>query len=460
MTLQKLFITDIADSGAGIAWRQAAGRSVRVFVPGGLPGDVLEARLMPGPAGSHSLSARPERFLQRSPSRREKPFCPQACVCGGCPLAALSYPAQLDFKRRRLAELFRDIVPEGLIRPVLGLEPGERPVRNKALLHFAGRSEALSVGLYAPGSHRVLDQTARCPQCPAWMGETALAMARAGTELGLGAWDELRLEGALRALLMRDAGEGGRLAALVTGEKLSAQALSRIREAMRSAGVTSASVCVNSEPGNAPLRGEMTPILGDGSVRVSLCGLGFRVRPETFLQVNPLQTPRLYDLALSLAQIRPQDRVLDLYCGVGTLTLLAARQAREAFGVEIVRASVEEAERNAEANGIRSARFACGPAAGILPEIARAGFSPRIVIADPPRKGLEAGVAEAISALRPEKVVYIACGPGALARDCRRFAQLGYRVSALCPVDLFPETLHVETVCLLEPVRRAERRES
>lgn len=454
MTIEKLSITDIADSGAGIARTKSGGRSVRVFVPGALPGDELEAEILPAPAGSHSLSARAVRFLKRSPGRRETPFCPHASVCGGCPLAFLSYPAQLRFKRRRLEELFKDLVPEALIRPVLGLSPGEEPVRNKALLHFAGSAGSLSAGLYAPGSHRVLAQTASCPQCPAWMAQAARAVVKAGAELGLGAWDEKKLTGALRALLMRDAAAGGRLAALVTGEKLSGEALAFMGEALRSAGVTSACVCFNPKPGNAPLKGALTPILGDGSVTASLCGLDFRVRPETFLQVNPVQTPKLYELALSLAQILPQDRVLDLYCGVGTLTLLAARRSREAFGVEIVEASIEEARRNAAANGIRNARFACGPAASVLPDIARSGFSPRVVIADPPRKGLEAGVAEAVSALRPEKVVYIACGPAALARDCRVFAGLGYRVSALCPVDLFPETLHVETVCLLGPAGR------
>lgn len=450
MTRLTLTVNDIADSGAGIACIEEDGRPVRVFVPGALPGDRVAAELLPRPKGSHSLTARVTGFIERSPYRRETPFCPHFDRCGGCPLAGITREAQLALKRRRLLALFEGILPPEAVAPVIGLRDGENPRRNKALLHFAGRPGALALGLYAQGSHDVLPETLSCPQCPAWMEAAARAVLSLGGSLGLDAWDEQRGKGMLRALLLRDAGEGGRLAALVCGREPDAAFRDALAAALKAAGVTAACAFVNAEPGNAPLRGRSLAILGDGTAAANIGGLTFRVRPETFLQVNPVQTPRLYEAALRMAGLSPEADVLDLYCGVGTLTLLAARRSRRVLGVEIVPASIAQAKENARLNGIDNAGFLCGPAEALMPEIAASGFAPEAVIADPPRKGLEESVPAAIASLGPARIVYIACGPAALARDCRRFAALGYRAVRLQPVDLFPETQHVEAVCLLE----------
>jgi 23S rRNA (uracil1939-C5)-methyltransferase len=450
MTRLTLTVTDIADSGAGISEIEEGGLPLRVFVPGALPGDRVVAEPLPRPQGSHSLVVQVKEFAERSPFRRERPFCEYYARCGGCPLAGLAYGAQLELKRRRLLALFGGILPAEAVAPVLGLKDGEAPRRNKALLHFSGAAGALKLGLYAQGTHEVLPETLSCPQCPAWMERASRAVLELGADLGLDAWDEQKGEGMLRALLLRDAGAGGRLAALVCGREPDKAFCDALARSLGAAGVTAACVFVNEKPGNAPLRGRSFAILGDGTAEAEIGGLAFRVRPETFLQVNPVQTPRLYETALGMAGLSSEADVLDLYCGVGTLTLLAARRSRRVLGVEIVPASIAQAKENARLNGIRNADFLCGPAEALMPEVAASGFAPRAVIADPPRKGLEESVPAAIAALKPERIVYIACGPAALARDCRRFAALGYRAAKLVPVDLFPETQHVEAVCLLE----------
>lgn len=444
----RLAVTGVAESGAGLSEALIGGRPVRVFVPGALPGDEVEAEFLPQKKGAHSLEARVTGFIRRSPDRRPAPFCPLYDRCGGCPLAALDYEAQRRLKRRNLEALFRaGGVPVPPIRPVM---PSlETPSRNKAVLRFGGKPGALSLGLFAQGTHDIVRGTERCPQCPGWMAEAAAAVLRIANELRLPAWDEAAGQGLLRSLLFRDAGKGGRLACLVASEPLGQEAEAAIARALRQAGATAASVSLLSEKTNRAMGCAPIPLFGDGFVTASICGLSFRVRPETFLQINAAMTPKLYSAALDMAEIRPEDTVLDLYCGVGTLSLLAAKRASRVIGVEIVPASIEEARANAAENGIGNAEFFCGPTEEVLPSLAKDGIRPRAVIVDPPRKGLEKTVPAVIAGIAPETVVYIACGPAALVRDCEAFAKLGYRLEEVLPVDLFPETLHVESVAKL-----------
>ena len=446
----RLSITGVAESGAGIAEAVFKGRSVRVFVPGGLPGDEVEARLLPAKAGSQSLTARIESIPVLSPERRAEPGCPMHEQCGGCPLSPLRYPAQLELKQRMLAELFRaapELAPQ--LRPALPATPSSEAPRNKAVLHFAGRPGALALGLYAQGTHRVAGATLRCPRCPAWMEQAARALLEAANRLGLEPWDEAEGRGLLRSVLMRGGRDGERLLCLVTSAAPSEGVLEQLAAAVKAVPVTTAVLNVNAGRTNAILGEKSRTLFGRGFITASISGLRFRVRPETFLQINPVMTPKLYELALDLAQLRPGDTALDLYCGVGSLTLLAARRAASVAGVEISAASIEEAKRNAQENGVSNAAFFCGAAEAVLPQLAAQGIRPRVVIADPPRKGLEASVPAQIAALGPETIIYIACGPKALVRDCLAFARLGYRLEAVQPVDLFPETLHIETVCAL-----------
>lgn len=448
-TLARLSITAVAESGAGISETEFKGSPVRVFVPGALPGDTVQALLSPGRQGSHSLFGRITEFVEKSAGRRAAPGCALHELCGGCPLSPLGYEAQLALKKSELEKLFQEapgLSPE--IAPVMPATLAGCASRNKSVLHFAGRKGALTLGLYAQGTHRVEPATIRCPQCPAWMEKAAKALLVVANRLQLDPWEEETGEGLLRSVLMREGAEGERLFCLVASRRPSEKILEQLAAALKSVPVTTAVVNLNAEKTNAILGGESQPLFGKGFIRATIEGLSFRVRPETFLQINSAMTGKLYGLALELAAIRPEDTVLDLYCGVGGLTLLAAKRAKRAVGVEVVAASIEEAKENAKENGIENAAFYCGATEAVLPSLAKEGIAPRVVIVDPPRKGLEKTVPAQIAALAPETLVYIACGPKALARDALALESQGYRLEAVHPVDLFPETLHVEAVAL------------
>lgn len=359
----------------------------------------------------------------------------------------LTNEAQLSYKKRFLEKLF-SAIPGGapqILDPIPmphGIDSG---YRNKAVLYFEESAGTRKLGMYEAGSHHVAPGTDSCRLCPNWMAEAANAVLHWSKDSGLSVWSESSQTGLLRGLILRS-GSSGRLATLVTSSSIPDSASENLIPALQSAGVTDVTVSIKTRPGNFVLGERAQVLLGRGSITAEISGLEFEVRPETFLQVNTPQTPVLYDTAIRLASIDPEDTVLDLYSGIGTISLLLARKAGHVIGVEIVPESVEEAKKNAVRNGLSNTEFFCGPAEKILPDIYSRGIQPKTVFVDPSRKGLEASVPGIITAMGPETVIYIACGPEALARDAAKFHSLGYCLDTLQPVDLFPDTAHIECV--------------
>ena len=189
---------------------------------------------------------------------------------------------------------------------------------------------------------------------------------------------------------------------------------------------------------------------GKGTLSASLLGLKYEISPESFFQINPVQTEKLYSLALSFAQISGSDTVLDIYCGIGTITLSAARKAKRAIGVEIVEKAIENAKENAEKNGIENAEFYCDSAENAVPKLIESGVLPNVIILDPPRKGSDEKTLSAIASANPKRIVYVSCNPATLARDAKFLEERGYKVEKVAAVDMFPHTAHVETVVLLQ----------
>jgi len=206
----------------------------------------------------------------------------------------------------------------------------------------------------------------------------------------------------------------------------------------------------NSGAGNAVLGGSETLLWGEGHIRERLCGLEFTLSPLSFFQVNPRQAQRLYALAGEYAALRGGERVLDLYCGTGTIGLSLARDCAQLVGVEAVPQAVEDARRNAERNGIANARFLCADAAKAAAQLAAEGWRPDVILIDPPRKGCEPALLHTVARMSPGRVVYVSCDPATLARDLALMRTLGYDTKRLRPVDMFPRTGHVECVALLE----------
>lgn len=228
--------------------------------------------------------------------------------------------------------------------------------RNKAVLYFEESAGTRKLGMYEAGSHHVAPGTDSCRLCPNWMAEAANAVLHWSKDSGLSVWSESSQTGLLRGLILRS-GSSGRLATLVTSSSIPDSASENLIPALQSAGVTDVTVSIKTRPGNFVLGERAQVLLGRGSITAEISGLEFEVRPETFLQVNTPQTPVLYDTAIRLASIDPEDTVLDLYSGIGTISLLLARKAGHVIGVEIVPESVEEAKKNAVRNGLSNTEF-------------------------------------------------------------------------------------------------------
>lgn len=206
---------------------------------------------------------------------------------------------------------------------------------------------------------------------------------------------------------------------------------------------------VNKQKGNVVLAGDFYTLWGEPELTDRLCGLTFTLSPQAFYQVNPVQAERLYERAVEYAVHAPTDQVLDLYCGAGTISLCLARKAARVIGAEIVPEAIENARRNAERNGIENAEFLCADAGAAAAELARRGVRPDCIVVDPPRKGMSPEAIDAMASMQPPRIVYVSCDPGTLARDVKLLTQRGYTLKQALAVDMFPQTPHVETVCLL-----------
>lgn len=470
-------VTDLDPSGAGIVLQPAPGVSgasssalevpqLEVLVPGALPGDEITLDWRPPqPGGRRGLA---ENFSVTAPSPDTDPTrCPHAGSCGGCPAGRLNYARELELKTARLIEkpLVAADFSAHLIRPALGQPEAARSgFRNKAIL-YPGILEGTPHFGYYQSRSQALVATEDCPQTPQWMGDVARALAPLLLTRDFAPWHEGDAsEGALRALLLREApGTGERLVALVmkrlpAEEALQEACFTQIREALKPLRIDALLVNLHEAAGSAVLSfaPEATRVLaGKANIEAHLMELTFTLGVETFLQVNTPQTPVLYGLAIDALSLSPEDRVLDLYCGVGTLTLLAARHAGAALGIERVAASIACAQENAQRNHLDNATFLTAPVEKALASDLPNGFEPTKIIVDPAYQGLAGGAAEALSQLitrtAVKRLVYVSCNPVTLARDAATLARSGFKLLSVTPVDMFPGAMHLEAVAVFAP---------
>ncbi len=448
--MQKNEITELTVTGY-TAEGNGVGRvdGMAVFVPGAAQGDVLRVRIVK-PAKNFAFG-KIEDILLPSPDRTDA-VCPQAFRCGGCVFRHISYAAELSAKERRVRDALVRIggLEQPLLRPIVGADSPER-YRNKAQIPVgAGKNGELLLGYYAPRSHRIVD----CSDCllqPEVFGK-AVDLFRAWAALYRPEpYDEATHKGKLRHLYLRLAEKTGELMFCLVvngnglrGEEELARLLCAQLPALKSVIVNS-----NRERTNVILGPKCRTVWGNDFITDELCGLRFRISPLSFYQVNRAQAERLYGIARRYAALESGDTLLDLYCGTGTIGLSMAAGAKRVVGVEIISQAVEDAKKNAALNGIENAEFFCGDAAAAAERLRAQGISPRVVVLDPPRKGIAPELVRTVCEIRPERVVYVSCDPGTLARDVKLFSGAGYEALEATPVDMFPRTAHVETVCLL-----------
>ena len=438
--LHTVTITGYTAEGLGVA--RIDGQVV--FIHNAVRGEVCAVRILK--VQKNVAYARVEDVLERSSARRE-PDCPHSPACGGCDFRHVSYEEELEAKRQRVEDALRRVGGADVaVEEILGSGQVDG-YRNKVQFPVSPSGQA---GFYRARSHQVvpaLDCRLQAPQA----GAAAGAVEAYLRDFRVPAYDETTRRGLLRHIYVRTNREGQALVCLVVnGDRLPRE--EELVQYVRTACPSAVGVLLNcnTRDTNVVLGENYRTLWGEDALTDTLCGNVFRLSPPAFYQVNRAQAERLYGKAVEYAGLTGKETVLDLYCGAGTITLALARRAGRVIGAEIVPEAVENARENARANGVENAEFFCGDAGAVAEKLASERLRPEVVVVDPPRKGLGEEVVPVIASMEPERVVYVSCDPGTLARDVKRFAERGYRAVRAAAVDLFPRTRHVETVVLLQ----------
>ena len=371
--------------------------------------------------------------------------------CGGCPLLGLDYAAQLKQKEEKVRAL---VGKYGPVHPIRGMEQPYH-YRNKVISTFApGFGGKLTSGIYAANSHKVLPVES-CLLQDEVLDKTMQAVRAAANACRYQPYDEDKGTGLVRhCLLRRGVATGQVMVVLVTAQPVLPGAKNFVKALLAEAaqrGVTVTTVVqnVNSRKTSVVL-GEAEKVLyGKGFILDTLCGKTYAISPRSFYQVNPTQTAVLYGLAVEAAKLTGKEVVLDAYCGIGTIGLTAADHAKQVVGVELNWDAVQDAIGNARHNGVKNARFFAADATRWIREAAAAGEKADVIFMDPPREGSTPEFLASVARMAPKRVVYVSCNPVTLARDLATLTKLGYKAEGFTPVDMFPHTEHVETVCAL-----------
>lgn len=383
--------------------------------------------------------------VQTPSPARTSPNCPYFGSCGGCSLRHMTYAEELEFKRQKVEDCLTRI--GGCSTPVsviYGSKNTDR-YRNKVQFPISGNS----IGFYAARTHAVTD-VEDCLLQPEVCTRLRLAVKEYMELFHVPAYEERTGTGLLRHLYVRTNQAGESLCCLLCNGKALPHEQELV-QALRRADPSLAGIVlgINEKKNNVILGDSYRTLWGQDFLMDTLRGLTFRLSVPSFYQVNAPQAEVLYGLALDFAALTGEETALDLYCGIGTITLCLAQEAKRAIGVEIIPQAIEDAKENAVRNGLSHAEFFCGDASDAAARLALEGIRPHVVTVDPPRKGLAEDVIGSIVQMAPERVVYVSCDCATLARDIKRFAQQGYHLQKAVAVDLFPRTPHIETVALL-----------
>lgn len=450
-TAIKLRVGQVADmeikrigiNGEGIGYVE---RQV-VFVPGALPGEQVQV-LITRVEAKHA-NGELVRVLKPSADRIEPP-CPVYASCGGCTLQHVSYEAQLEFKRELVRESFTRYakLPHAPIEPTVGMD-NPWGYRNKAQLPIVKHRDDVVVGMFQAGSHKIVDVSGCLVQHP--QTNTIVQEVRdIVRDLGIALYDEKSHKGELRTVVARVGFETGecQLTLVTRTRELSHRKELVKRLVAKIPELTSIMQNINPQRTSLIYGDETVALWGKDILEERLGDVQFSLSPRAFFQLNPEQTTKLYNLVADAAALTGTEVLVDAYCGVGTIGLWLAPNAREVHGMDIVPEAIEDAKKNAEKSGITNARFVVGAAEKILVDWLGKGLRPDVVVVDPPRTGLAPELLEALLKSAPKRIVYVSCNPSTLGKDCGILMQK-YEVKKVAPVDMFPQTAHVECCSLL-----------
>lgn len=422
-----------------------------IFISGALKGERVRIEIIK--AKKKYAHGKLLEIVEKSNERRE-PKCINYEKCGGCTLMHLNYEGQLDFKFHRVKDCMKKIggLDDNLVKYTIGMK-NEYRYRNKAIFSVGVVEEEIAIGFFSEKTHEIIDMNMCLLQdeeadkivgiIRSWMIKYSIIPAKKD-----GIFQE---QGLIRNIMIRKGFNSNEvMVVLVTNDKeipYREELISDLEKEVSN--LTSVIQNINSKDTNLVLGDKCVTLWGQDDICDYIGKYKFNISPLSFFQVNPAQTEILYSKALEYANLSGNETVFDAYCGTGTITLFLSQKAKKVYGVEIVEQAVENARINAKQNGITNSEFSVGKSEEVIPKLIQEGVKPEIIVVDPPRKGCDAKLLDAIGEAQPERVVYVSCDPSTLARDLKYLETKGYRVVEVQPVDMFPMTKHVETVALI-----------
>ena len=437
-------ITGLGSSGEGVG--KADGFTV--FVHGALPGEKVSVKLFQ--VKKSYASGRILNILEESP-QRVKPQCAFYEKCGGCQLQHLYYEGQLSVKRQQVKDAIERIghITGCEVLPVLGME-NPWHYRNKMQFPAAKTEGKIQIGCYAALTHNVINIDDCLIQKQA-NNKIMQVVRQWMQQFNISAYDETTGKGVVRHVMGRVGTKTGEVMAVIVTACYDIPHAGELVTMLKTEvdGLKSIVQNINKKRTNIIMGAKNRVLYGKSTIKDRLGNLKFNISPLSFFQVNSAQTEKLYATALDFAALSGKETVIDCYCGTGTISLYLAQKARKVYGIEIVEPAIKDANENAKANNIANAEFICGDAAVEMPALLKSGVKPDTVLLDPPRAGCDKKVLAAIAGVKPEKIVYVSCNPASLARDMAFLTENGYKAVKAQPVDMFPMTVHIETVALL-----------
>ncbi|UOQ84445.1 23S rRNA (uracil(1939)-C(5))-methyltransferase RlmD [Gracilibacillus salinarum] len=442
----ELHFEDITHEGDGVGKING----YPLFVPYGLPGETAEVKVIK--VKKNFGFGRLVNVTNESEDRVDPP-CNVYYKCGGCQLQHMSYQMQLDMKRKQVESALRKIghivgIP---IHDTVGMEDPWR-YRNKVQIPVGSKNGELITGFYRKRSHDIIDDMDRCIITDEVNDRMVEAVRSIADRLGIPAYDEEKNRGVLRHIMVRSGQETKQTMVVLVTRTEKVKGLDTLIDELTKNYPHIKSIVQNINPDRTNvILGKKTKVLwGDEYIYDEIGDIRFAISAKSFYQVNPTQTKKLYDKALAYADLKGHETVIDAYCGIGTISLFLAKQAKKVYGVEVVPEAISDAKDNAKLNHIDNAEFFVGQAEKVMPWWQAQGLKPDVIVVDPPRKGCDQALLEAMLAMKPKRIVYVSCNPSTLARDLRVLEDGGYETKEVQPVDMFPQTTHVECVAQID----------
>lgn len=438
-------IVDISHEGKGVVKIEG----YTIFTEGGLIGDRVSIKIT-NTKKNYSLGKTLE--IVEPSQYRVDTKCGISDYCGGCPLQGLDYKMQLELKENKIKNDINRIggLEEVTIHDIIGMDNPNR-YRNKVQIPIGKDMGETVIGFYKKGSHDIANIDS-CEIQHVVADKAVEAVREYIEESGVEPYDNKTGKGILRHLIIKNSFRTGDTMVILVANSNSLPHLNQLIKSLRDRIPKLKSVIqnINTKKTNLVMGPKSKVVFGEDRIIDYIGELKFYISAQSFFQVNPVQTEVLYNKALEYADLKGNETVFDIYCGIGTISLFLAQKAKKVYGIESINQAIEDAKKNAKINKIENVEFHTGKAEEIFPKLYEKGIKADVVVVDPPRKGCEPQVLDTIIDMKPEKVVYVSCNPSTLARDLKKLSENGFKVIEVQPVDMFPHTPHCEVIVKIE----------